>query len=265
MKSLLRKCDFRRTSVNLVYIVSTFRHYQLSQLTDLRRRISESLSARASLQEAAQTFVDSLYPQFEESTVLVRVFSTMAFRELPKREKDSVRNLAASRNCESELEEETTVVSLLGTRGKKPNWNDRYLSKKRLAIPLLRPSFIKTIPVVSVLSAHSVTGVGWIEKQRAKILVTTVGQMARMVFVDDAATSLTNEGFKTVPAQNFVWDHEVKTVIGLGGAYLSGAFVSIMIFTNETIAVELVKKFMPLVNTFKTATTGLVMNGKLFS
>jgi hypothetical protein len=234
-------------------------------LNELRRRINESLAAQASLQEAAQTFVDTLYEQFEESTVLVRVFGTMAFRELPARDKKFVHELAASRECESELNDESTVVSLLGTRGKKPSWNDRYLSKKRLAIPFLKPSFIKTIPVVSVLAANAVTGVGWIEKQRAKILVTTVGQMARMVFVDDAATSLTNEGFKTIPAQNFVWDHEVKTVIGLGGAYLSGAFASIMIFTNETVAAELVKKFMPLVNTFKTATTGLVMNGKIFS
>jgi hypothetical protein len=76
---------------------------------------------------------------------------------------------------------------------------------------------------------------------------------------------LTNEGFKTVPAQNFVWDHEVKTVMGLGGPYLNKAFVSIMIFTKETMTLEVVKKFMPLVNTFKTATTGLVMNGKIFS
>ena len=217
------------------------------------------------MQVAAQRFVDILYEEFEESTVLARVFGTVAFRELPDRDKEFVRKLAGIRECGSELNDETIVISLLGTRGRKPTWNDRYGSAGRLGIPVVSCSFIKTIPMVSVLVAETVTGVPWMEKQKSKILVTSLGKMARMIYVHDAGTDLTGGGVKTVAVQNFVWDHDVKTVVGLGGSYLNESFVSIMLFTNETITSEEVKKFMPLVNTFKTATTAQVMNRKIFS
>jgi hypothetical protein len=217
------------------------------------------------MQVAAQRFVDMLYEEFEESTVLARVFGTVAFKELPDRDREFVRKLAGVRECDSELNDETTVISLLGTRGKESSWNDRYGSVGRLGIPVVSCSFIKTIPMVSVLVAETVNGVPWMEKQKSKILVTSLGKMARMIYVHDASTDLTGEGVKTVAVQNFVWDHDVKTVIGLGGSYLNGLFVSIMIFTNETVTAEMAKKFLPLVNTFKTATTAQVMNRKIFS
>lgn len=243
----------------------TFSDYHISQLVDLRQRVDEALKPSASMQEAAQVFVDVLYQEFEASTVLARVFGKVAFRELPDRDKDFVRKLAGIRECGSELNDETAVISLLGTRGKEASWNDRYHSAGRLGIPVVSCSFIKTIPMVSVLVAETVTGVPWMEKQKSKILVTSLGRMARMIYVHDAGTDLTGEGAKIVAVQNFVWDHDVKTVIGLGGSYLNESFVSIIIFTNETITAEEAKKFMPLINTFKTATTSQVMNRKFFS
>lgn len=245
--------------------MSTFSQCHISQLVDLRQRVDEALKQCASMQVAAQKFVDILFEEFEESTVLARVYGTVAFRELPARDREFVRKLAGIRECSSELNDETTVISLLGTRGKESSWNDRYNSAGRLGIPVLSCSFIKTIPMVSVLVAETATGVSWMEKQKSKILATSLGKMARMIYVHDAATDLTGGGVKTVSVQSFVWDHDVKTVIGLGGSYLNGSFVSIMIFTNETVTSEMAKKFMPLVNTFKTATTAQVMNRKFFS
>ncbi len=245
--------------------MSTFSQYHISQLVDLRQRVDKALKPCATMQVAAQRFVDILYEEFEESTVLARVYGTVAFRELPGRDKEFVRKLAGVRECVSELNDETTVISLLGTRGTEASWNDRYRSAGRLGIPVLSCSFIKTIPMVSVLVSETVTGIGWMEKQKSKILVTSLGKMARMIYVHDAATDLTGGGVKTVAVQNFVWDHDVKTVIGIGGSYVNRSFVSIMIFTNETVTAEMAKKFMPLVNTFKTVTTAQVMNRKIFS
>jgi hypothetical protein len=209
-------------------------------------------------------FVDTLYEEFEESTVLHRVFGTVAFLNLPESDKHIVKNLATTRGCSGELKEETIVVSLLGTRGKKAIWNDRFKSVNHRGIPLLSASFIKTIPMIAALMIDTGKGIDWIAKQRTKILVKTFGQMARLVYVDDAESAVTGEGFKTVPAQDFVRDNRVRTVIGLGGAYLDRTFVSVLFFTDETISLEQAKKFMPLVNTFKTATTGHVMSGRIF-
>jgi hypothetical protein len=238
-----------------------FSDYHIAQMADLRRRVDTALKGRASLWDAGQTLADILFAEFKDSLVLARVFATLALERLPEREKLTVMELATSRHCTAEISSDTMVVSLIGTRGKKEKWNDRNRSRAHLVVPLLSSSFIKTIPLVAWLMSDTGTGIGWIESQRDRIQVRSLGQMARLVHVDDAATALTSDGFKIVPAQEFVSKYAVRTVLGLGGSYLNRAFVSIILFTNESISPEAAEKLMPLVNTFKTATMKFVMTG----
>ncbi len=58
-------------------------------------------------------------------------------------------------------------------------------------------------------------------------------------------------------AQDFVAEHNIRTVFGLGGSYLNGSFVTVIIFTRETIEQSKVESFMSLVNTFKSATMNI--------
>jgi hypothetical protein len=69
---------------------------------------------------------------------------------------------------------------------------------------------------------------------------------------------------KIVSAQDFVAAHDIHTVFGLGGSYLNGSFVTIILFTRETIEQSQAEAFMLLVNTFKTATLSFVMDGAIF-
>jgi hypothetical protein len=68
-----------------------------------------------------------------------------------------------------------------------------------------------------------------------------------------------------VPAQDFVRSYGVKTVFGLGGSYLNGTCVILILFTRELMEREEVEKFMPLVNTIKSATMSLVMRDRIFT
>ncbi|HSF18155.1 MAG TPA: hypothetical protein VLK65_21655 [Vicinamibacteria bacterium] len=237
----------------------------LDDITRLRGLVEKELEGCQNLQAAAQRFSELLFEELVDSAVLLRVFATASFTQLPEMERGFAVRLSQERGFEAELRPSTTVVTLLGTRGRRASWNERRLSKRHLAIPLVRTSFIKTIPMVSRLMSEMGTGVAWVEKQHNNIVVKTMGKMASVLHVDDAREATTADGFKVVPDQDFVSANGVHTVVGLAGAYLNGTVVAVIVFTDERAPAERVNKFMPLINAYKVATMKNVMAGRIFA
>jgi len=237
--------------------------YSLEDVTRLRARLDEELQCEW-LVDAAQSFVEILFEEIEESAVLFRLFVTVPYAVLGEREGDFATGLAQARGFADALSDDTSVICLLGTRGKQAGWNDRHQSERHLAIPLTSTSFIQTIPMVSRLMSDMGTGLEWVEKQEARIPVKSFGRMARVLYVEDAATTRTHDGFHLVPDQEFVASNGIKTAIGLGGAYLNRSIVTALLFTNEVIPRRTAETFMPLINTFKVATMKLVAEQRIF-
>ena len=239
-----------------------------SSTIDLRKfgdRLQSELSDSAYLQEAAQKCARLLYEEFRESVVLARVFVTLPFQDLSTPVKTFVTGLADAKGLLPLLRDDTPVLSLLGTYGAEPEWNDRLRSRGHLGIPLLSSSFIESIPMVARMMSDMGIGSEWFDKLEPDILVRSLGRAAGVFYVRDAKTWLDRQNRKIVSAQDFVEAHDVKTVFGLGGSYLNGSFVTVIIFTRETLEQSQVESFMSLVNTFKGATIGLVMRGSLFA
>ncbi len=237
--------------------------YSLGDVMKLRTRLDEELQSTC-LADAAQMFTDVLYAELQESAVLFRLFVTVPFASLGEHEKGFATALADVRGFRKELSDETEVVCLLGSAGRRAQWNERHQSQKHLAIPLAQASFIQTIPVVARLMSDMDTGIDWLDKQKGRILVKSFGTMARLLYVEDASTGKTSDGFQLIPDQDFVKENGVKTVVGLGGAYLNRSVVTVLLFTNETIPRQKVEKFMPVINTFKVATMKLVAEQRIF-
>ncbi len=238
--------------------------YSVEEVTALRARVESVLKACESLQQASQKFTDILYEELAASAVLFRVFATVEYQKLPARERDFALSLARSRSFLEELQPKTPVVTLLGSRGKRPAWNHRHLSERHLAIPLVKASFIKTIPMVSRLMGDMGTGLDWVQKQHRNLIVTSMGQMARVLYVEDALETRTGDGFDVIPDRSFVEANKVRTVLALGGAYLNGTIVAVVLFTNERVAADRVEKLLPVVHGFKIATMKAVMRGSVF-
>jgi hypothetical protein len=238
--------------------------YSLEDVSALRARIEEELKRCGSFQESSQRFVDILYEELSRSAVLFRVFATVELDKLPETEKDFALDLARTRGFLSELQPKTPVVTLLGSRGKRPQWNHRLRSERHLAIPLGSASFIKTIPMVSRLMGDMGTGVPWVQKQEGNMIVTSMGRMARVLYVENALEARTRDGFDVVPDRSFVEENGVRTVLGLGGAYLNGTILAVVLFTSELVPEDRVERFMPVVHGFKIATMKAVMQGKIF-
>jgi len=236
----------------------------VEEVTALRARIEEGLRDASSLQRGAQQLAEILFGAFSSSAVLFRVFGTVPYGSLPKRDREFVQALGRERRCQEQIHEKTPVVALLGTRGKRSGWNDRYGSRRHLAIPLTEASFIKTIPIAARLMSDMGTGLEWVEKLKLSLVMRSVGQMARLLHVEDARVALTEDGFMVVPDREFVATNDVKTVIGLSGAYLDRTIVTVLLFTNELVPPPSVEKLMPIIHAFKVATMRVVMRGNLF-
>lgn len=203
------------------------------------------------------------WEEFAGTLVLGRLFATVPFAFLPEREKAFARRVAAERNAVEDLTDSTTVVALAATRGAKPEWNDPVRSRSRLAVPLLNPSFVNEMPIVGRVLSATLTDVPWLTRQETLILTEATGKMSCLLLVEDARTELAGDGSKAVPDQDFVESHGVRTVLALGGRYLNGTCVALVLFTKERLHLDQATKFTTLLNTIKTATMKAVMSGRI--
>jgi hypothetical protein len=244
--------------------MSTFNDYSPREIRDFRARLQGALQGCGHLQEAAQNCARLLYEEFQESLVLARLFVTLPFDVLPARDKAFVAALADAKEIAPLLGEKTQVLSLLGTHGAQAAWRDRYQSEGHLGIPLVTAGFVESIPMVARLMSDMGIGADWFDKFEPDILVKNLGRAAGVFYVRDARTWLDGRNRKIVTAQDFVAAQDIRTVFGLGGSYLNGSFITMILFTRETIEQSQAEAFMLLVNTFKTLTLSLVMDGAIF-
>jgi hypothetical protein len=105
----------------------------------------------------------------------------------------------------------------------------------------------------------------WIDSKDTEIVTKTMGAMSGVFYVPDAKTTVDVKGRKIIAATEFVENYSVKTVFGVGGAYMGGTFITIIVFTRESLEKSLVEPFILVVNYFKTSTMRLVMEGKMFA
>ena len=78
-------------------------------------KVKDNISGGKSLDEAALKFTELMFEEFKESIVLVRLFATVPFEHLPAPNQAFVNRLAASQNISKLINNQTLVLSLLGT------------------------------------------------------------------------------------------------------------------------------------------------------
>jgi hypothetical protein len=227
--------------------------------------VKEALVGSSSLEEAAKTVTRMMYEEFKESVVLARVFATVPFGNLPEKNKEFVNNLAKAKNITSLLNDQSLILSLIGTTGVESAWGDRFSSEGHVGIPLVSVDFINLIPMMSRLMKSLGVPLDWISNTDTKIATKGIGTMSGLFYVD-AKTEVDELDRKIIPAQDFVSKYNVNTVFGFGGGYMiEKTFMVVIVFTREHIEKEIASLFMPLASIIKTATVQLVSGGEIFS
>ncbi len=231
----------------------------------LQNNIRAAIKTVDSFEEAAQIYTTTIYEAFKDSIVLVRLFATVPYGQLPPQNKTFVSDLAMSKGIHQLMHDETLVLSLLGTCGAQTNWNSRRTSQGHIGIPLVSTEFIDAIPMMSRLLKQLGLGLEWIGSHDTQLVTHTLGSMSGVFFVPEAMNEIDSKGRKIIVAQDFVTDNHVKTVFGYGGGYVgTKTFTVTILFLQETITKHHANKFAGAMAFFKPLTVNLVKK-KIFT
>ncbi|MET0792165.1 MAG: hypothetical protein ABW061_11645 [Polyangiaceae bacterium] len=225
--------------------------------------LRDSVMARSatSVEEAAQGFAADFRDRFA-SVVLARVFLVFPFSALPDEERHGV---ALRLDGDPRLTGKTPVLTLLGTAGRAAAWNDRRRSVGHRAIPLLSSAHVQGIPMLTKLLADLEVNLAGLDDGKPIATRRLLGGRNGAFYVPDAAAALDEEGRKIIPSQDFVSEHRVRTVFGMGGAYADGTLVATVLFTTEVLPKDVVDRFPSVISNFKMATEDLLAQGKVFA
>jgi len=238
--------------------------YTTEDVARLGDTLNVELRKCSCMQEASQKCVEMLYSEFKESIVLTRIFMTLPFNMLPEADQNFARQIAETQNLASAIQDDSIMLSLQGTCGVEPSWNDRNNSEGHLTIPLISSDFVSAIPMISRLMYDMGIGLDWLDQRDTGIVVKTLGKLARVFYVAHAKSTLDEQGRNVVPASDFVEAYQVDTVFGLGGAYVNGPFAAVIFFTRDDIDRNHAELFLPLMTRIKLATTGFVTVDNIF-
>lgn len=236
---------------------------QASTITELRRKIEPLLGEVGSLEEASKVLTTTVYSAFQDSVVLARVFLTVPFKALPPPYKKFTTELAEEKGAT--LEDDTSVLALLSTRGQESDWNDPAKSQGHMGIPLVSSSFVDAIPMISRLLKELGVPLEWVDKHDTKMIQKVLGGSAGVFYVEDAAAATDAQGRKIIAAQDFVAQHKVKSVFGTGAAYSGELILVIVLFCRDTVPRRVADLLPILKDSFKSKTAPLVEQGKIFA
>jgi hypothetical protein len=177
------------------------------------------------MEDAARRVADFFWAELHDEVALVRVYKTHPYGLLPPDLQAFAGHLSSGPPAA-----EVRCLTLLGTRGLEPAWNDRRGSEGHKAIPLPSVEFVERLPMVAGL-------VQQLGLELADVVMPEKGRVAELaqrtydVFhVPEAA------GSQYVPAQDFVEEHGVRSALGFGGVLYTGDFFAVVIFARVPIA-----------------------------
>lgn len=218
------------------------------------------------VQEAAQRFVEMLYGRFSDSLVLLRLFVTPRYDELPDEDRLFVDERGRATNTSHLIHAATPIFTLLGTRGARPEWNDRRASAHFRCIPLASTVFVASLSMLSRQFESVGLDLGLIDDWESTVAsVGRADHFRGVLHIRDAAADRDSQGRMIVPKQDFVAAYGVKSVFGFGSGYVSRpVLVTLFAFTREELAEDAPALLTDMLEQFTASTDVLARQGRFF-
>jgi hypothetical protein len=201
---------------------------------DLRKGAGEA----ATLEELAQGVVRYFYDNCRtedgsRECVLARFYKTHAYADLPADLQAFARGALGGAEPVPGLQ----CLTLLATAGDKEAWNARQASHGHQAIPLPSVQMVEQAPMIAELIRAMGMDVSAVVEPDPELVRGMAGKTFNVFFVPDA------KGSPHIPAQDFVRDYGVRSVLGFGGVLVTGEFYSVILFTRVSIPPESADRF----------------------
>lgn len=217
--------------------------------------------------DLAQSFTDIIYEYFHESLVLLRLFSSVPYASLPTQDRQLVDKKANDSGTTHLYSDGTPILTLLGTRGQKSEWNERHKSQGFRCIPLVSSAYVASLSMLSMQFKKMEFDFGLFDAWDTTIVATGhADEYSGMLYVNHAGIDKDEQGRMIVPHQAFVAENNVKTVVGFGGGYPNHPTIATLFaFTNEILSESMMKPFASLLETYISISKELVGSGRILS
>jgi hypothetical protein len=233
---------------------------------DMLKSATAKLADCGTLQSVAQAFVENVYTHFQESLVLLRLFSSVPYSALPLCEKQFLDKKSLDSGSFHLFRPDTPVLTLLGTRGQREEWNDRSNSQSFRCIPLLSSRYVETLPMLSMQLRKMNFELRLLDTWESTVLAQgRADEYTGTLHVRDAAVDQDAQGRMVVPRQDFVSGNGVKTALGFGAGYRNHpTIITLFAFTNETVEESAVENFSVLLQSYLSVSEHALTKGSLF-
>lgn len=224
--------------------------FSLSDMTACGAAIRKLGMQQPTMETTASRIVHYFYDHFVDpetekpALALARFFKTHDFGELSP----ELQQLARQSADPEQLTPRLKCLTLLGTAGDRPDWNDRRLSTGHQVIPLLSEQMVTQAPMISQLIQQLGLTIRNVLAPPSDMIVDLQERTYNVFHVPEAL------GSPYIPAQaEFVQPFEVRSVLGFGGILPSGNLMAIILFSKVPIGRQTAELFKPLALNVKMA------------
>jgi hypothetical protein len=191
-----------------------------------------ALPQGASLEEDGQAVAELLRGSLVDddgapACPLVRVYITRAYAKLSPSDREFAAEVLGR-----EPHDAVRCLTLLGTAGELPAWNDRLRSQGHRAIPLPSEDFVQRLPMVTGLIEHLGLDLATVVDPPAGKTIVRLAQRTNDVFHVEEA-----RGSPLLPAQEeFVVPYGIASAVGFGGMLATGDLFAVLLFSRVRVS-----------------------------
>ncbi|MCB9852370.1 MAG: response regulator [Phycisphaerales bacterium] len=225
-------------------------NFSLWDMIECGRRIRLTSKQTGTFVDAAESLANYFYDAFRDrngdrAVVLSRVFKTHRYADLD----DELKAIAqSSMNAGETPFNDMNCLTLLATRGDRPEWDDRRRSMGHRAIAMKDAEALNRAPMIDgMIDQFGIKGDLYFLDSASRPDAFIKRQFG-VFHVPDA------RGSKWVPSQEqFVIPNGIGSVLAFGGALPSGNVFSVILFLRVRVSAEVAELFQPLALSVKLA------------
>ena len=223
-------------------------HFSVDDLIACSAVFKDLGTAAASMEDAAQAIAAYLHEHLVDADdrpacPLVRIYKTHRLRDLDPQRQLFARALLGG----EEAHHESRCLTLIGTAGDEPEWNDRRRSRGHQAIPLVSEEVVAKSPMIAGLIQQLGIDISTVVAPEEHMTITLHHRDYDLFFVPEAA------GSPMVPAQEgFVEPYGIRSIVGCGGMLPSGDLFALILFSRLALTAETADLFRTLALSVKS-------------
>ena len=235
---------------------SDLTNFGLTEMLRCGSEIRRVTKDAPTLETAAQRICRLLYDELaaprsdgsaaSRACALVRFYKTHPFVQLPMELQRFAKGLLGPEPPHEDMKS----LALMATVGDEPAWNTRRRSKGHQAIPLASPEMVEKAPMIAQLIRAFGLELSTFVRPTRDVVRDLGGKSYGVFHVEQAV------GSPYIPAQEFVRQHRIRSVLGFGGSLATGDLFAVILFSRVPISVDAADRFR---------TVALDVKGTIFS